>query len=130
MFHEIIPYIENPWYYKFNNSGIFEKDLENEFNKSFFKLGMKSFEEFTLRIKKLKKISLNKSKEVLQERQHLEKQVEILQKFLKEGLDKINYIKEITQMIKSVKGNLNGSKNFTKKIKTPKIKKFQCLMED
>ena len=51
MFHEIIPYIENPWYYKFNNSGIFEKYLENEFNKSFFKLGMKSFEEFTLRIK-------------------------------------------------------------------------------
>ena len=47
MFHEIILYIENPWYYKFNNSGIFEKDLENEFNKSFFKLGMKSFEEFT-----------------------------------------------------------------------------------
>ena len=73
MFHEIIPYIENPWFYKFNNSGIFEKDVENEFNKFFFKLGMKSFEDFTLRIKKLKKISLSKSKEVLQERQHLEK---------------------------------------------------------
>ena len=27
-------------------------------------------------------------------------------------------------MIKSVKGNLNGAKNFTKKIKTPKIKKI------
>ena len=121
MFHEIIPYIENPWYYKFNNSGIFEKDLGNEFNKSFFKLGMKSFEDFTLRIKKLKKISLNKSKEVLQERQHLEKQVEILQTSLKQGLDKINYIKGIIQMIKSVKGNLNGAKNFTKKIKTPKV---------
>ena len=53
MFHEIIPYIENPWFYKFNNSGIFEKDLDNEFNKSFFKLGMKSFEDFTLRIKKI-----------------------------------------------------------------------------
>ena len=124
MFHEIIPFIENPWFYKFNNSGIFEKDEENEFNLSFFNLGMKSFKEFTLRAKKLKKISLNKSKEVLEERQHLEKQVELLQNALKEGLDKINYIKGIINMIKSVKGNLNGSKNFTKKIKTYKPKKY------
>ena len=35
MFHEIIPYIESPWFYKFNNSGIFEKDVNNEFNQSF-----------------------------------------------------------------------------------------------
>ena len=36
MFQESIPVIENPWFYKFNNSGIFEKDMENEFNLSFF----------------------------------------------------------------------------------------------
>ena len=124
MFHEIIPYIETPWFYKFNNSGIFEKDIDNEFNLSFFNLGMKSFKDFTERIKRLKKISLNKSKEVLQERQHLEKQVEILQVALKEGIDKVNYIKGIINMIKSVKGNLNGAKNFTKKIKTYKPKKI------
>lgn len=39
---------------------------------------MKSFKDFTDRIKKLKKVSLSKSKEVLQERQYLEKQVKIL----------------------------------------------------
>ena len=61
---------------------------------------------------------MNKSKEVLLERQHLEKQVEILQISLKEAIDKVNYIKGIVLMIKSVKGNLNGFKNFTKKIKT------------
>lgn len=124
MFHEIIPFIENPWFYKFNNSGIFEKDVNNEFNKSFFNLGMKSFKDFTERIKRLKKVSLSKSKEVLQERQHLEKQVEILQQALKEGIDKVNYIKGIITMIKSVKGNLNGAKNFTKKVKTFKPKKI------
>ena len=117
MFHEIIPFIENPWFYKFNNSGIFEKDIENEFNLSFFNLGMKSFKEFTSRIKKLSKISLNRSKEVLKERQHLEKQVEVLQIALKESIDKVNEIKGIINMIKSLKGNLNDSKNFTKKIK-------------
>ena len=50
MFVEIIPYIENPWFYKFNNSGIFQKDLDNEFNESFFKLGIKIFEDLTNRI--------------------------------------------------------------------------------
>ena len=124
MFHEIIPHIETPWFYKFNNSGIFEKDEDNQFNLSFFNLEMKSFSDFTTRVKKLKKISLNKSKEVLEERQHLEKQVELLQLSLKEALDKINYIKGIINMIKSVKGNLNGSKNFTKKIKTLKPRKY------
>ena len=124
MFHEIIPYIESPWFYKFNNSGIFEKDVQNEFNRSFFKLGMRSFEDFYGRIKRLKKISLSKSKEVLMERQHLEKQVEILQVALKEGIDKVNYIKGIITMIKSVKGNLNGSKNFTKKIKRYRPEKY------
>ena len=124
MFHEIIPFIESPWFYKINNSGIFEKDEENEFNLSFFNLGMKSFKEFTTRVKKLKKISLNKSKEVLEERQHLEKQVELLQLSLKEAIDKVNYIKGIIEMIKSVKGNLNGAKNFKKKIKTIRPKKI------
>ena len=124
MFHEIIPFIEKPWFYKFNNSGIFEKDVENEFNLSFFNLGMKSFKDFTERIKKLKKISLSKSKEVLLERQHLEKQVELLQTSLKEAIDKVNYIKSIIVMIKSVKGNLNGAKNFKKKVKRYRPKKI------
>lgn len=121
MFHEIIPYIENPWYYKFNNSGIFEKNLSN---RSFFDLDMESFADFTKRINKLKKISLNKSKEVLIERQNLEKQIELLQKSLKEGIDKIENIKNIIKIIKSIKGNLDSSKNFTQKIKRIRLKKI------
>ena len=54
----------------------------------------------------------------MKERQHLEKQVEILQIALKESIDKVNEIKGIINMIKSLKGNLNDSKNFTKKIKS------------
>lgn len=123
MFHEIIPHIPKPWFFKFNNSGIFEKDVENKFNRNFFDLGMESFAEFTKRIKQLPKISLSKSKEVLAERQHLEKQVEILQVELKAGIDKISYIKNIIGMIKSVKGNLNGAKNFTKQVKRTKPQK-------
>ena len=54
MLVEIIPYFENPLFYKFNNSEIFEKDLDNEFNKSFFKLSKKNFEDYRNRIIKKK----------------------------------------------------------------------------
>ena len=40
-----------------------------------------------------------------------------LQIVLKESIDKVNEIKGIINMIKSLKGKLNDSKNFTKKIK-------------
>ena len=67
LFKEIIP---NTCFYKFNNLSIFEKDIEDKYNSIFYNLSMRSFEEFTQRIKKLKKISLNKSKKILNERQN------------------------------------------------------------
>ena len=72
-FNEIIPYIESPWYYQFNNSGMFESGDNNPFAHTFFDLGIKSFEEFTKRIIKLKPKSLDKSREVIKEREALEK---------------------------------------------------------
>jgi hypothetical protein len=72
----------------------------------------------------LNKVSLLKSKDVLKERFNLEKQVEILQPLLKEGIDKVNYIKEIINIIISLKRDLNGSKNFTHKVKRLRIKQI------
>ena len=125
MFNEIVPYIETPWYFQFNNSAVFIKDINDEYIcKAFFKLGEKSFKDFTEKIKKLNKVSLLKSKDVLKERFNLEKQVEILQPLLKEGIDKVNYIKEIINIIISLKRDLNDSKNFTHKVKRLRIKKI------
>lgn len=122
VFSEVIPYIKKPWYYKFNNSAIFSSNREDEFTKMFYKLGMKSFEEFTNKLIKLPRKSLTQTKQVLDERNRLEKCVEILTLKLREGLDKIEYIKGILKMVSSLKGDLNDSKNFTKVIKTPKIR--------
>ena len=125
MFNEIVPYIETPWYFKFNNSGVFIKDINDEYIcKLFFNISMKNFKDFTEKIKKLNKVSLLKSKDVLKERFNLEKQVEILQPLLKEGIDKVNYIKEIINIIISLKRDLNDSKNFTCKVKKLRIKKI------
>ena len=62
LFYEIICSLGEGWFYKFNNSGIFEKDMNDQFNKAFFELGMKSFKEFIVKIKSLNKINLNKTK--------------------------------------------------------------------
>lgn len=122
VFSTVIPHISKPWFYKFNNSAIFASDREDEFTKMFFKLGMKSFEEFTQKLIRLPRKSLAQSKQVLEERNRLEQCVEILTVKLRNGLDKIEYIKNIIKMISSLKGDLNDSKNFTRVIKTPKIR--------
>ena len=122
VFSTVIPHIKKPWFYKFNNSAIFSSNREDEFTKMFFKLGMKSFEEFTQKLIKLPRKSLTQSKQVLEERNRLEKCVEILTVKLRAGLDKVEYIKGILKMVSSLKGDLNDSKNFTKVIKTPKIR--------
>ena len=122
VFSTVIPHISKPWFYKFNNSAIFASDREDEFTKMFFKLGMKSFEEFTHKLIRLPRKSLTQSKQVLEERNRLEQCVEILTVKLRNGLDKVEYIKSIIKMISSLKGDLNDSKNFTKVIKTPKIR--------
>ena len=122
IFSTVIPCIKKPWYYKFNNSAIFASNREEEFTKMFFKLGMKSFEEFTQKLIKLPRKSLSQSKQVLDERKRLEQCAEILTLKLRDSLDKVEYIKGIIKMVSSLKGDLKDYKNFTKKIRTPKIR--------
>ena len=117
MFNEIIPYIENPWYYNFNNSGIFECGENNPLTHTFFDIGMKSFEEFVKRINKLKPKSLEKSKDVLRERQTLETRVNLLSEALNKILNKVDEVKSTIKMVKNLKGDLNDSKNFKYKKK-------------
>ena len=90
---------------------------------------MKSFEEFTHKLIRLPRKSLTQSKQVLEERNKLEQCIEILTVKLRNGLDKIEYIQGILKMISSLKGDLKDSKNFTKVINTPNIKKLMYLQE-
>ncbi|EDR23729.1 hypothetical protein, conserved [Entamoeba dispar SAW760] len=46
IFSTIIPEIDKPWNLKFNNSAIYDDNTEDEFTQMFWKLGMKSFDEF------------------------------------------------------------------------------------
>ena len=117
-------YKHDNWYYKFNNSAIFEDNRSDEFTKMFWKLGMKNFSDFKNKLKTLPRKSLTLSKTVLAQRKYLEDKVQILSQKLKVGLNKIEEIKGIMKMVLNLKGDLNDSKNFTKTIKQPAIKKI------
>ena len=118
IFNEIIPYLENPWFYKFNNYWIFENDLSNhQFNKFFYLLCKRSFEDFENKIKKFKKISLDKTKEVFLKRENLKTNIENLDISLEKGIETVNQIKNIISNIKHIKHNLNYSKNYSMKVK-------------
>jgi hypothetical protein len=78
---------------------------------------MKNFKDFNKRIKKLNKVSLSKSKDVLKERFNLENQVEILKYSLEKGLNYVDNIRSKIDRIKLLKRDLNDSKNFTRKVK-------------
>jgi hypothetical protein len=63
----------------------------------------------------------------LEERNRLEQCVENLTLKLRTKLYKVENIKGILKMVTSLKGDLKDSKNFTKMIKTPKIRKVDVL---
>ena len=118
---KLIPCLNKPWYLKFNNSAIFEDNLEETFTKMFFTMNMKSFEEFKQRLVRMPKKSLNQTKQVLEERNKLEKYGEILTNKLSEGRDKVNYIKDLLETISTLKRDLNNSKNIPKSYLDTKI---------
>ena len=119
LFSKMIKNQSKDWYFKFNNSAIFEKDVNDFLNLTYFNICMDSFKKFTEKLDTLPKVTLDQTKTVLNERSRLTKNVEILNK----KLNQTETIKVYLKMITELKGDLNDSKNFTKKIKVPKTKR-------
>ena len=123
VYDKIIPHVEPPWYYKFNNSAFFSLNMNDQFTRMFWDLGMRSFKRFIKRLEKMKKITLNQTKEVLTERKKLENLIVILQEKLKIGLDKVTLCKEEYKMINDLEKDVKDSENYTKEINVPKVRK-------
>ena len=125
LFSKIVKNRSNDWYFKFNNSAIFEKNVEDFFNFAFWNIGMDSFQKFTQKVENLPRISLDQTKEVINERCRLE----ILSKKLKEGLNQIETMKRYINMIFKIKGNFNDLRNISTKIEVKKTKKVPVTEE-
>jgi GTP-binding protein EngB required for normal cell division len=125
LFSHFLLSLGKEWYYKFNNSAIFEKNEEDILNLTYWNIGMSSFEKFTKKLDTLPKVNLKKTRRVLELRSHLNINIEILSKKLKEGLNKMDELKQIYKIISDIKGDINDSRNYTKKIKVNKSKEVK-----
>ena len=124
-FQEIIESTKDwKWYFKFNNSSFYESDREDEYTEIFWKLGIKNFEDFLSRLKCLPKKNLNLTKEVLKERKLLEEKVNVLSNKLKDGINKVNELKEIIKTISDIKKDMIISKMYIKKTKIPVLERI------
>ena len=122
LFSQFIDFLGNDWYYKFNNSAIFEKNEEDILNITYWNIGIESFKNFNTKLNRLPKVNLVKTRRVLELRSNLNKTIEVLSRKLKEGLNKIDELKQIYKIISDIKGDINDSRNYTQKIKVNKSK--------
>jgi GTP-binding protein EngB required for normal cell division len=125
LFSQFIFSLGKDWYYKFNNSAIFEKNEDDILNLTYWNIGMASFKTFTKKLDTLPKVNLIQTRRVLELRSHLNINIEILSKKLKEGLNKMDELKQTYKIISDIKGDINDSRNYTKKIKVNKTKQVK-----
>ena len=106
-------------FFKFNNSALFAKPSISEgFTQLYWNLGMKSFDTFFAIFGDIKPVSMQQTKEVLIERQHLELLIEGLQRKINSGLDKIDALQIEEKLLKEKEEEMKISENFTYKVTT------------
>ena len=87
--------------FKFNNSSLCGKPNDN-FAKMFWKMGVKSFEEFFAHLKTVEPRSLCLSKEVLNEREHLETVIQGLLPQIKTGMSTMDELQQEEKVLESL----------------------------
>ncbi|EDR28199.1 hypothetical protein, conserved [Entamoeba dispar SAW760] len=112
VFSSIIPEIDKPWYLKFNNSAIYDDDIKDGFTQMFWELGMKSFDEFIEKLKKLPRKSLETSREVLKRREQIKTEIEGLRESVNIALLKMDQIKEEYEKISFYRDKINENKDY------------------
>jgi GTPase SAR1 family protein len=122
IFSQIKDQIQNPWYLTFNNSAIFN-GIEQKFSRSFWDLGMASYQCFLTKLKMLPQKSLVLSKQVLELRQKLEATITGLRPQIDKSLVIIENIRKEIAFVKANKDKIDQFKEFKYKYKEPKITK-------
>ena len=109
-------------YFKFNNSALFASNQtsDNEFDKIFWKMGKKSFEDFFSHFHKAETQSLQQSREVLQKREQLEVTIQGLQPQIRAGLAKIDELRQERQLLKDHEADIITHREFTYQVQVTK----------
>ena len=101
-------------FFKFNNSALFaSKSADNEFDKMFWKMGTNNFQEFFKQFSTAKTQSLQRTRELIQEREKLQTIIQGLQPQIKAGLTKIDVLQQKRRILKDHEVAILSKKNFT-----------------
>lgn len=114
-----------PAHYKFNNSALFAENQTSapSFDEMFWNMGKASMTDFFKALGRTEPKSLTLTKEVLQERKRLEEAVDDLERKVKEGLAKVDEIKQTEDQLKEHEAEIERTKDFEVTLKV--LKPFQ-----
>ena len=103
-------------FFKFNNSALFvansgEEDEDN-FDRMFWRMGIRSFEKFFRELAKLESKSLVLTKQVLDERAQLEVRLSGLREKIELGVNKLSELQQLRRVCNQYAADINANKNF------------------
>ena len=111
-------------FFKFNNSALFvansAEDDEENFDRMFWRMGIKSFEKFFLELAKMEPKSLVLTKQVLEERAQLEVRLSGLREKIILGVNKLSELQQLTRVCNQHAADINANKNFKFTVKQAK----------
>ena len=103
-------------FFKFNNSALFVansgEDDEDNFDKMFWRMGIKSFEKFFHELAAMEPKSLVLTKQVLDERAQLEVRLSGLREKIELGVNKLSELQQLRRVCNQYAADINANKNF------------------
>ncbi|XP_068757755.1 uncharacterized protein [Montipora capricornis] len=111
-------------FFKFNNSALFVvncgEDDEENFDRMFWKMGIKSFETFFAGLAQMEPKSLTLTKQVLSERAQLEVRLCGLREKIDLGVNKLSELQQLTRTFEQHAADINANRNFKFSVQEPR----------
>ena len=98
--------------FKFNNSALYSEGKQDQINALFWEMEIKSLQKFFIKLGKMPAISLQLTRQVLDEREHLEVIMKRLDDQIQNGLEKIEELRQIKVIVKDHEADIERNKEF------------------
>ena len=116
-----IPYTD---YFQFNNSALYTVNT-NTFAKMFWDMGVKSFKNFFDKFEESQSVSLILTREVLDQREHLEVVIVGLHSQIQAGMLKINNLKQEQKILRENEEKIKANENFVYEVEEDCMEKVK-----
>ena len=114
-------------YFKFNNSALFaenSEETEEMFDAMFWKMGVRSFENFLLEFNNSESVSLQLTKEVWKENEQVQTLIKQLDQEITIGRSKIDQLQQEERVLQQYTKEIEATKEFTYTIQVSKTRRI------